>query len=337
MPELARSGHVRTYSRQRSGHNGRRIRAMAGTSATGGRRAAPGPDFQHNASVDEVTIRAATDADAAAIETVLRATGQDDDWGGANPAYLRHLGEHGEVLVAERAGVVAGFGATERIGDVVMLCDLFVDPAVHSAGIGRALLTRLWADAPRRMTFSSLHASAMPLYASFGLDAWWPQLYLHGDLGRLPPAAGWEVTAATAAQAAAAEHKWTGTDRTADHQAWAAQPGAVPVLARLRGEIAAAGTVQVSGRERGPVHLALSPAADDSEAAAAVVAVLASLDELVPGLAGPGTAQAYLPAPHPAARVLLGAGWRAGVFDLFMASEPGLLDPRRAVPSPGQA
>jgi hypothetical protein len=44
-----------------------------------------------------------------------------------------------------------------------------------------------------------------------------------------------------------------------------------------------------------------------------------------------------LPAPHPAVRALLAAGWQFDEFDLFMASEPGLLDPRRAVPSPGQA
>lgn len=30
------------------------------------------------------------------------------------------------------------------------------------------------------MTFSSAHAHAL-LYASFGLDAWWPLLYLEGD------------------------------------------------------------------------------------------------------------------------------------------------------------
>jgi hypothetical protein len=34
---------------------------------------------------------------------------------------------------------------------------------------------------------------------------------------------------------------------------------------------------------------------------------------------------------------VLAARWRLGEFDLFMATEPGLLDPRRAVPSPGQA
>ena len=34
------------------------------------------------------------------------------------------------------------------------------------------------------MTFSSLHAHALPLYTRFGVDAWWPLLYLAGDGGR---------------------------------------------------------------------------------------------------------------------------------------------------------
>ena len=41
-----------------------------------------------------------------------------------------------------------------------------------------------------------------------------------------------------------------------------------------------------------------------------------------------------LPGPHPAVRPLLAAGWRVAEFDLYMATEPGLLDPGRVVPSP---
>jgi acyl-CoA synthetase (AMP-forming)/AMP-acid ligase II len=40
---------------------------------------------------------------------------------------------------------------------------------------------------------------------------------------------------------------------------------------------------------------------------------------------------------HPAARPLLVAGWRNDFLDVYMATEPGLLDPRRAVPSPALA
>jgi hypothetical protein len=86
-----------------------------------------------------------------------------------------------------------------------------------------------------------------------------------------------------------------------------------------------------AGTEYGLVHLALSPACGDAEARDAVLAVLASLDP--PG----GRARACLPAPHPAVRALLTAGWRNDDLDLYMATEPGLLDPRRAVPSPSLA
>ena len=43
------------------------------------------------------------------------------------------------------------------------------------------------------MTFSSLHANAVPLYTSFGVDAWWPLLYLRGDVRRLTTPPGWSV------------------------------------------------------------------------------------------------------------------------------------------------
>jgi len=44
-----------------------------------------------------------------------------------------------------------------------------------------------------------------------------------------------------------------------------------------------------------------------------------------------------LPAPHPATRRLLAAGWRIEEFDLYMASELGLVDALRLAPSPSLA
>ncbi len=77
--------------------------------------------------------------------------------------------------------------------------------------------------------------------------------------------------------------------------------------------------------------MALAPAATDDDARDAVLAVLASL-------APPrGQARVCLPAPHPAVRPLLRAGWHNTDIDVFMATDPGLLDPRRAIPSPGLA
>ena len=48
------------------------------------------------------------------------------------------------------------------------------------------MLAALWPGTRgHRMTFSSLHAHALPLYTSFGLDAWWPLLYLRGRVDAL--------------------------------------------------------------------------------------------------------------------------------------------------------
>jgi GNAT superfamily N-acetyltransferase len=281
-----------------------------------------------------ITVRPATPGDFPEIAKVAVATGQDEEWAGSDPAYLAYLLEHGTLLVAGRDGAVTGFGASRLIGGgpaaVSMLCDLFVHPGTHGRGCGRAILSQLWPDgaAPRRMTFSSQHAHALPLYTRFGLDAWWPLLYLTGDVAAVRAPDGWTVAAASVAEVAAAEQRWAGVDRYADHRAWAARPHGQPVRAFRHGELAAAGTAAGHGAEYGLVHLATAP---DVPAGDAVLAVLAGLK------APDGRARVCLPGPHPAVRPLFAAGWRHRDSDVFMASDPGLLDPRRAVPNPGGA
>ena len=283
----------------------------------------------------KIEVRAAAEADLPAIAAVATATGQVEEWSGSDPAYVTHLLAEGRVMVAERGGSVTGFGATRRIGTrpgaVTMLCDLFVDPRFHGLGIGQALLAALWEPGSARMTFSSLHAHAVPLYTRAGLDAWWPLLYLGGNVRVLPRPDGWTITAPSPAEVAALEAEWTGIDRAADHRAWAARPGGQPVIARRGVAALAAGTVAGVDAEYGITHLALSPAAGDGEAVAAILSVLASLNP------PDGRARVCLPAPHPATRPLLAAGWHVDFVDLFMATSPGLLDPRRAVPSPSLA
>lgn len=301
----------------------------------------------------DVHVRPADEDDLPAIAAISVATGQQDEWGGGNPAYVRHLMTHGRFLVAEVAGQVTGFGAAQRIGTgseaVTVLCDLFVDPGAHGRGHGRAMLAELWSAARRKQTFSSRHTHAMPLYTSFGLDAWWPLLYLQGDAGRLPVPAGLCTEVVDPDQAAHYERDWTGVDRTADYEAWAARPGADSVQVSADGNVIAAGILLRDGTDTGIMRLATAPvvddaAVDDRTSAGAVLTVLASLAgqaglttaDNLPG-PGPASAKVCLPAPHPAVRTLLAAGWRVDDFDLFMATEPGMLDPRRAVPSPGQA
>jgi GNAT superfamily N-acetyltransferase len=285
--------------------------------------------------VATIDIRDATEADVDSIAEVALAVGQDEEWGGADPAYAAHLLAHGHLVVACRDAVITGYGATLPIGEgrsaVSMLCDLFVDPQAHGLGYGQAMLAALWRDEPRRMTFSSQHSHALPLYTRAGLDAWWPLLYLAGDVRALAAPSGWSAGLSTPERVAALEHGWTGAGRAAEHRAWAARPAGRSVEAQRGGEVLAAGTVAGAGQEYGLVHMAVAPQASDDDARDAVFAVLASLDP--PG----GQARVCLPGPHPAVRPLLVAGWRNGYIDLFMATDPGLLDPRRAVPSPAMA
>jgi len=280
-------------------------------------------------------IRAANAADVPAIGQVAMATGQDEEWSGSDPAYVAWLLANGRLLVAVRDGALAGFGATRRIGAgpaaVSMLCDLFVHPDAHGLGIGQAVLAELWRDEPRRMTFSSLHPHALPLYTRFGVDAWWPLLYLAGPVAALRVPDGWSVSVSGPAEVAAAELGWTGVDRAADHRAWAARPHGFPALLRRDGALVAAGMVAGHGDEYGIVHLAVAPELDGAGPRDAVLTLLAGLD------APEGRAMVCLPAPHPAVRPLLAAGWHVDFMDVFMATEPGLLDPRRAVPSPAMA
>jgi GNAT superfamily N-acetyltransferase len=288
--------------------------------------------------VTGIEVRDAVPADLPRIAAVALATGQDEEWGGADPAYMTHLLEQGSVVVGVLDGSVIGFGATRQIGSgpaaVSMLCDLFVSPRVHGTGCGRAMLARLWpgtGHSRRRMTFSSLHRNALPLYTGFGLDAWWPLLYLRGQADAIAAPAGWESEAAGAAQVAALELAWTGADRSADHRAWAARPGGTSLLASRDGQVLAAATAGGAGSGYGLTHLALAPAASAGDVVGAVLTVLASLEP------ADGQVLACLPAPHPAVRVLLDAGWRIEEYDIFMATDPALIDPYRAVPSPALA
>jgi GNAT superfamily N-acetyltransferase len=292
--------------------------------------------------VPAINIRDATENDLDPIAKVAVATGQDEEWAAADPAYAAHLLAHGHLVVACRDGVITGYGATLLIGagaaTVSMLCDLFVDPRVHGLGCGQAMLAVLWRGQPRKMTFSSQHPHALPLYTRAGLDAWWPLLYLAGDVhalggpgGRAAGLSGWAAGPSTPERVAALEQRWTGADRAADHRAWAARPAGQAIEVRRDGEVLATGTAAGTGPEYGLVHMAIAPAASDDDTRDAVLVALASLDP------PDGRARVCLPGPHPAVRPLLAAGWRNDYVDLFMATDPGLLDPRRAVPSPAMA
>ncbi|HUC58343.1 MAG TPA: GNAT family N-acetyltransferase [Streptosporangiaceae bacterium] len=275
-------------------------------------------------------VRAAEEGDIEPITAVALATGQEEAGTDGYPVYLRYLMRHGRFLVASAGDEVTGFGGTLPIGTgpaaISMLTDLFVHPSAHGTGVGRAILTELWQDQPRRMTFSSLHANALPLYSAFGVDAWWPLLYFSGQVSSLTVPAGFAVELADPGEVAALEYRWTGQNRESEHRAWAARRGGFCLVVRHAGQPVGAG----SGTRHGLSHFVAAKSAGE-HAAEAVIAALASLQ--LPE----GKAELCVPAPHPVTRALLAAGWRIGGFDLHMASEFGLIDARLTVPSPDLA
>lgn len=278
------------------------------------------------------TVRDASPADVAGITQVAALVEQDHEWAGGDERYLSHLLTHGRVVVAENDGRLVGYAATRRVenreGTVSVLCDLFVAPGQRGNGIGRAMLSALWCDRSPRLTFSSTHPRALPLYTSFGLSAWWPLLYLVGEPARLRPSAGYAVETVGAEEAARLERRWTGAVRDLDYAAWLGRPGGGAVVVRRDGRAVAVGAV--GGQHPTLEHLRLATDADDATASAAVHAALSHTGDGSP-------ARTHLPAPHPAVAGLLDAGWRVEEFDLFMSTHAGLLDPTRDVPSPALA
>lgn len=273
-------------------------------------------------------VRDATPADCAEVVRVATLVGQGHEWAGGDEHYLQHLMATGRLVVAEQGRGIVGYGATRTLdrptGPISMLADLFVSPDSRGAGLGRAMLERLWAEDTDRMTFSSTHPSALPLYAGFGLSTWWPLLYLSGDPSAVPRSPGLTVAKSSAGEAASLERCWVGLERSADYIAWSARPAGGAFVVRRDGRPLATGVV--AGERATLEHLRMAPGLEDADAIAIVAAAVGQVPD--------GPVAAYLPAPHPAVRVLLAAGWRVDEFDLFMATRPDLLDPSRDVPSP---
>jgi GNAT superfamily N-acetyltransferase len=287
-------------------------------------------------------IREARPADLAGIARVSLAAGSTGSESGGDPDYVRLLLAAGTVRVAVDSlsmGSVLGWAATRCTPLGSLLSDLFVDPAQHGRGHGAELLRSVWPDpdAPGRLTFSSQHASALPLYARAGLRARWPLLYLTGSRGRVP-GSGRQTHLVAPAVAAAADADLAGGDRAADYDHWT-QTGGAALLVRDGRRVVAAGAV----RDGQLVHLTLAAvrfwrpvihrqdrppkaAPGDTEADEALRAALA---------AAPGEqVSVCLPGPHPSVTTLLRAGFRVRDYDVAMAT-PELTLPTTWAYSPG--
>ena len=173
------------------------------------------PIQEHEASI---TVRPAHAGDDPGIAAVARGNAQPEQQSGVDSEYTSHLRQRGTLLVAHVGNDLVGYGATVSVGAASLLADLFVDPAHHGAGVGRALLGALWPAGPSaqaRFTFASQDPRAMSLYVRAGLTPWWPLLTCKAGQSE-PPESALDATRVQSAVAARAEAGLTGVDRAAD-------------------------------------------------------------------------------------------------------------------------
>lgn len=276
-------------------------------------------------------LRPGVRADGPAVVRLWAENDELDEGVLATDLVLDHLFGVAAVVVAEAAGAVVGFGATNRAGPITHLTDLFVDRERQGQGIGRALLAAVFRDAGDRTTFASADPRALPAYVRAGMRPWWPSLYLQLDepaLARLGPLpAGADMAILDPAVAGRAGQALGDADRTADYGHWARRPGGLLFELRLDGRPAAVGAAATRLRTSGGQLLRLR-IASDADPVAAVLAALGVIGERL------GPPALPLPGPHPALRPLLEAGARVVDRDTFMASDRELVDPERLLPHP---
>jgi GNAT superfamily N-acetyltransferase len=271
-----------------------------------------------------MTVRDAAMGDVTAIQDVSRAVGQSGAETGADPSYVALLLATATVKVATdgKSGQVAGWGAVRPTPLGNLLCDLFVHPSRHGRGVGYSILESLWSDhtAPKRLTFSSQHANALPLYARAGLYPTWPLLYLTGPRSELPTSS-MQARPVDVEVARAADADLAGGNRAADYAFWTGPAGRGAIIVLAGEAVVAAGVL----RDGELVHLTCP------DPAVAEPALLAALRA-----AGADHVRACVPGQHPSLGTLLRAGFRVTDHDLAMTT-PDVTLPASWVYSPGLA
>jgi GNAT superfamily N-acetyltransferase len=280
------------------------------------------------------SIRAATENDLRAIDSVLRANhgpppGEPMEPPGAQDPYLRHLIVRGTTAVAEVDGVVIGFGAAVFTGRLTHLADLFVLPAYQGQGHGGRLLAAVFGDRFPRTTFSSDDPRALPLYVRARMAPLWPSLYVSGDPGGLPAdPTDIAVEDATLDDVARLEGEWAGVDRSPDVAFWKKHnaPRAVVVVRAGRPVAVGLSRGRLNGFGRWVDRALVAP---DEDPVAPFIALIRR------GADGGGLIGASVAGPSPLLPVLLTSGFRIRDRDTFMASDPRLVDPSRILANTG--
>jgi GNAT superfamily N-acetyltransferase len=267
-----------------------------------------------------ITIRAVGAADLAAVRRIAAKHDVLAQWP-AEPDFLDCERAYGRLLLGEVDGRVAGFGGVLRRGGLTHLGDLFVAADRQSTGLGRALLDRLLDGAGRRVTYASADPRAVALYVRYGMIPRQPLIYLAGpadalssvdDFGPVPAAAPADTSKLVDLDGAV-----SGGTRD-DALRW------YTALSTVDGYRTGDGYA-LARRIDDRVQIGPAGGADPISSARAILAA---------GRRYPGRRiLVSLFGTHPLLPALLRAGYRIDDTDTFMASEDGLFEPDRYVPS----
>ena len=255
----------------------------------------------------ELTLRAAAAGDVPMIGAIAIAAGQEEDWSGRNPVYVQHLMRHARLLVAASGGQLIVWPFLEQQITTGAAGDE-VTSGVRASGQPRPRHRPRPAadgnlgDADGPSAVCSAHVRRC--CTSFGLIVRLVLPYPKHQPGGRPL-----LGTGCRARPVATGTRLTGASTGGfDHRLTAGGACWWPVDARPVARKTARRAIR---RDYGLMHLAISPAADDEAAAAAVICALAGLE--APGLVD------HLLGPHPAVR-LLACGWRV----TFVTSASGV-------------
>jgi ribosomal protein S18 acetylase RimI-like enzyme len=288
-----------------------------------------------------LVIRSATAADLPACHAVwLRA--EDDVPATADPDALLPLHAHelatGRLLVAEADDRVVGFGATLTRSGVAYLADLFVRPESQGRGIGRALLHGLLDEhAGPRFTLASTTPHAQRLYTAFGMHAVEEFSYFFARPSDLRIDAfafgGIDVVeVGVTDEVLAIDREVTGRDRAADLLHAAEHLDARTFVGRRAGRAVgyASFVYPIWWNPWHPDDVRVGPIAaiEPADTCALLAHAVCITRELDTASLGP-----FVPVSNPGHRMLLDAGFRIVDTDMYMASDPRLLDRARYLPA----
>ncbi|QBD75416.1 GNAT family N-acetyltransferase [Ktedonosporobacter rubrisoli] len=284
------------------------------------------------------SIRRARESDLPQIHDIFY---QNEMEGVTNPppigqalAETRHVFQSGAMYVAEQDGQVIGYAGSITRGSISFLTDLFVRPAVQSAGLGKALLQ---AAQPRgeltRCTLSSTDPRAQALYIRSGMQPQFPHFNLRWQAQPRPAAPGGEleIVGADPSEIVRMDVRICGRERPQEHRFWQEEQEAVPLYLRRQGHVIGYGYVRLKAHSLwfpqlckvGPVGV--YAVEDAAEATLALVDWACQRASVV---------RIDVPGPHPALAPLLDSGFQITYVETFVsAAKQAFFDARCYIPS----